>query len=58
MLEARSHNECPLLKAKPNKFKQKQAIRATYDEFGGSDEEDSENEEAMLCFMAVGEMSR
>lgn len=44
----------PLLETKSNNFKQKKATCTTSDELGGSDsEEDTENEEAMLCFMLL-----
>lgn len=40
---------CPFLKAKMDKFKQRKTMCATWDELGGSDsQEDLKNEEGML----------
>lgn len=42
---------CPLQKAKLDKFKRKKAMSAAWDEFGGSESEEDSKLEAMLCFM-------
>lgn len=45
-----------LVKSKPERFKHKKAMCATWDETCGSEpEEDSDYEEAVLCFMAFQE---
>lgn len=46
---------CHIRKSKPNRFKRKKAMWATWDEIEGSEsEEDSDNEDAMM-YMAIGE---
>lgn len=54
MQEGHMMSNCPLLKTKSNKFKQKKAVCATRDKESGS-EEDLDNVEAMLCCMSIKE---
>lgn len=46
---------CPLVKIEPDRFKRKKAICATWDETKGQSEEDFDNEDATLCFVAFEE---
>lgn len=46
----------PLLKHKPDSLQRKKSLCATWDRMEGSEsEEDLDNEEAMLCVMAIKE---
>lgn len=50
------YKHCPLGKSKPDQFKRKKAMYATWDKLEESEsKEDPENEDAMLCFMAMEE---
>lgn len=57
MQEARTHyGQCPLLKSKPTRLKCKKAMRVTWVKLGGSEyEEESDNKDAMVCFVAIAE---
>lgn len=49
---------CPLLKSKINRFKRKKAICATWENLKGSEsEEDSINQDALICLTAMEETS-
>lgn len=47
--------DCPLLKSEPDKLKHKKAMCAPWNVLQNSTKEESKNEEAMICFVAIKE---